>query len=268
MVLAAALDVDADRDPFGRPVHLPEKFCTALPGCPPSRMPTGSDVVGTLIASVADRLAVEIVRARGHDLAAVLAHEGDRQPSIVLHRTRHLFKNAPDVGGVLERRPDERVHPARLVKFAGPIIRRRESRFFMHRDELRAVIFRKVSEASSRRGHGIERLAEMRRELRFLEIARHGIKRIEIVQFVRKRVRDADVSQHFGNEAVNGDAAHRADMDAPRERLLVAYQERLPFFSTGILYFLGNLVGPEHGHIVSRHHTNTLVWCHDTFSIV
>ena len=80
------------------------------------------------------------------------------------------------------------------------------------------------------------------------------IERVKVVEFEAEFVRDAILGKNFGNKAVNGDAAHRANMDAPRER----------FFSSRIINVVplrgvrvfrispAIPIGPEHERIVSR----------------
>src|SRR5690349_24409012 len=115
----------------------------------------------------------------------------------------------------------------------------------MDLDELRTEVLGIVIKARFRRWHGIERLPQVLTEFLLIEVPRNGIEWIEVIELVPVLVLDTPLRKHFGHEAMDGHAAHGADMHAAGEGLLIADKELLPARKR-ILNLFSDAVCPEH----------------------
>ena len=78
------------------------------------------------------------------------------------------------------------------------------------------------------------------------KISQDRIKRVEVVEFKAEFVRDAILGKNFGNKSVTCNAAHRANMDAPRERFFIPDNKRCPVARrTCVPYLAGYPIGPS-----------------------
>src|SRR3989344_6582836 len=191
MVLAAAFDVYILYDPLRSPLRLPEQLRLPAEGSNARRVATGDNPIRGLIATIGDRLTIEVIRASGHELTALFAHNRDREPLFGLLCPRDLLLDAADIFCMFQCCANERVHLTRAIELGGVVVVGDEASSLMHGDELCAKIFGIVIEARFRRRYCIERLAQMFSKFRLIEITRDGVEGVEVVQLIAVLVRDS-----------------------------------------------------------------------------
>ena len=146
-----------------------------------------------------------------------------------------------------------RIHFPRLVELGRAIVLRHEAGLFMNLYEFGAEVFGIICKTRLGARDGIERLPEMFYKFAPIKVPWDRIKWVEIVEFEAEFVRDAVLCEDFRDEAMNSNAAHRANVDAPGERLLVANTKYLPISRRMRIPYLARYsIGPEHRRIVSR----------------